>query len=453
MRLSVADGAMYALMVGTAEVYILADAYRLGATAIELALIVGLPLAVGALGPLFALRSLARARSRKPLVVGAEFAQACVLATIGLFDLYRAATPATLIAFVCLYQVCGQAAGTSWASWYGDLVPREVRGRYFSRRTRLVHLATCVGMLVGGLLLHRLEPGRAGQEISLEEGGAGFATLFLLAASYRLISAVLLALSPEGPFRGVPDRMRVARFLRTQRGTGAWRLVLLVGGLQFWVYLAAAYYSPFMLDVLAFEYLEFTAANLWLVIVKVVLLPLWGRAIDTHGPRSILALTMILVALSPLPWVFANGLGVILIGQMLSGFAWGGFEVSLFAQQLDSGYRRTRMHLFAAQSVMNGTAQLLGSTTGALLLPFVAGDYRALFLASCIGRMAVALAMPAVVPARRGTPTIGRRQLALRLVGIRPGGGPMHRPVDDGRIERIDARETARKTSAGGTPR
>lgn len=452
-----ADGAVYALMVGTAEVYVLADAIRLGARPIELALLVGLPLAIGALGPLFALRSLAQARSRKPLVVGAALGQALVLASLGLVDLARVSSPASLIALVCLYQVCGQAAGTSWASWYGDLVPREVRGRYFARRTRLVHLATCVGMLSGGLLLDRLEPGRASQAVSLAEGGLGFATLFLLAATYRAISALLLALSPEGPFRGIPDRMRVARFLRTQRGTGAWRLVLLVGGLQYTVYLASAYFSPFMLETLHLEYVEYMAANLWLVVVKVALLPLWGRAIDAHGPRSILALALLLVAAVPFPWVFAQGLGIVLLGQTLSGIAWSGFEVAHFNQLLDTGYRRTRLHLFAAQSVMNGTAQLLGSATGALLLPLFDGGYRALFLASCIGRLAVALAMPAVLPAQRGSPSIGRRQLALRLVGIRPAGGPMHRPVEDGQIARVDpriaAREARRAERAGGPAR
>lgn len=446
MRLSLADGAAYALMVGTAEVYILADAIRLGARPIELALLVGLPLAIGALGPLLALRSLARARSRKPLVVGAALAQAGVLAALGLVDLARASSPASLIALVSLYQVCGQAAGTSWASWYGDLVPRELRGRYFSRRTRLVHLATCIGMLSGGFLLDLLEPGQAAQAVSLERGGAGFATLFLLAAAYRLVSAVLLALSPEGPFRGVPDRMRVARFLRTQRGTGAWRLVLLVGGLQFTVYLASAYFSPFMLETLRLEYVEYMVANLWLVIVKVALLPLWGRAIDTHGPRSILALALILVAFVPLPWVFAQGLWVVLLAQSLSGLAWSGFEVSHFAQLLDSGYRRTRLHLFAAQSLMNGAAQLAGSAAGALILPGFDSGYRALFLLSCVRRLLVALAMPAVVPSRPGVPSIGRRQLALRLVGFRPGGGPTHRPVEDGEIARPTPREAARRS-------
>ncbi len=460
MRLSMADGATYALMVGTAEVYFLADAIRLGASAFELALVVGLPLACGALGPLLALRRLSRARSRKPLVVGAALGQALILAALGLVDLAGAASPASLIGLICLYQICAQGAGTGWASWYGDLVPREVRGRYFSRRTRLVHLSTCIGMLTGGLLLDRLEPGPAGDALSAELGGAGFGTLFLVAAAYRLFSALLLAASPEGPFRGVPDRMRVERFLRTQRGTGAWRLVLLVGSLQFFVYLASAYFAPFMLGELRLDYLEYTAANLWLVIVKVALLPLWGRWIDQYGPRSILALALVLVALVPLPWVFASGLGLVLVAQTLSGISWSGFEVSNFALLLDSGYRRTRLHLFAAQSIMNGGAQLAGSLTGAMLLPWIDGGYRVLFLASCVGRMVVALAMPAVVPPARGAPGIGRGRLALRMVGIRPGGGPMHRPVEEGDIMRETPRQLdraaarrARLEVRGGTPR
>jgi len=55
MRFSLADALFYALMVGSGEVYFLADAVRLGATALEQALVITLPLCVGTLGPLLAL--------------------------------------------------------------------------------------------------------------------------------------------------------------------------------------------------------------------------------------------------------------------------------------------------------------------------------------------------------------------------------------------------------------
>jgi len=125
MRLSVLDGAAYALMVGFGETYFLADAVRLGATRLQQGLIVTLPLCTGALGSVLSLALLARLRGRKGLVVAAAAVQTALLAALGLAG---PVSPVLLIATVCLYQAFGQAAGTSWSAWYGDLVPKATRG-------------------------------------------------------------------------------------------------------------------------------------------------------------------------------------------------------------------------------------------------------------------------------------------------------------------------------------
>jgi len=101
MRLSVVDGAAYAIMVGFGETYFLADAVRLGASTLEQGLLVTLPLCTGALGSVIALALLGRFRSRKSVVVAAATAQLSILLGLGI---QRALAPPLLIASVCLYQ-------------------------------------------------------------------------------------------------------------------------------------------------------------------------------------------------------------------------------------------------------------------------------------------------------------------------------------------------------------
>ena len=86
MRLSLADALFCALMVGAGEVYFLADAVRLGATPLEQALVITIPLCVGTLGPLVSLALLGRFRRRKAVVVTGATAQALVLFSIVLRD-------------------------------------------------------------------------------------------------------------------------------------------------------------------------------------------------------------------------------------------------------------------------------------------------------------------------------------------------------------------------------
>jgi MFS family permease len=138
------------------------------------------------------------------------------------------------------------------------------------------------------------------------------------------------------------------------------------------------------------------------------------------------------VAIVPLPWLWAEGLLWIVPAQAFSGFSWAGYEVAYFSTMLDSSTKRTRPYLFALQNVFNGSAQLLGGLLGVAILSTAHGSYRAVFLASLVARLAVAALAPRLVPPRRKARPIGRRALLLRMIGIRPHGGAVHRPIGEG---------------------
>ena len=428
MGLGVLEGVAYALMVGFGETYFPADAVRLHASMLQQGLLVTLPLCTGAVGSVAALGLLARLRRRKGIVVASAAIQLLVLLAI---THHGVLSPTLLIGAVCLYQACGQAAGTAWSSWYGDLIPREIRGTYFARRNGFVHLATCIGLVTGGLVLQHMEPGAAG-DVARGAGGAGYRLVFLLAAGARLVSVVLLAISPEPPFRGLSNAPQTVRFLATGRGGRAWRLLGTGALLQFMVYIASPYFGPFMLKELRFSYLQYMVSSVTVVTGKFCLLRAWGRMVDAHGARQAYTLAALLVAVVPLPWLWAKGLLWIVPAQALSGFSWAGYEVAYFSTMLDSSTKRTRPYVFALQSVLNGTAQLLGGLLGVALLAAAHGSYRALFAASLLARFAVAAVAPRLVPPPRKSRPIGRRALFLRMIGIRPHGGAVHRPVDEG---------------------
>ena len=67
LRLSIAEGCAWALMVGLAESYFIAIAVHLGATPLQLGLVVALPLALGGLGPLTTIALLRWRPRRRPL--------------------------------------------------------------------------------------------------------------------------------------------------------------------------------------------------------------------------------------------------------------------------------------------------------------------------------------------------------------------------------------------------
>jgi predicted MFS family arabinose efflux permease len=276
-----------------------------------------------------------------------------------------------------------------------------------------------------------MEPGAAG-EVTRGAGGAGFRLVFLLAAGARLCSIVLLLFSPEPPYRGLTGAQRTVRFLGTRRGARAWRLLGTGAVLQLMVYLASPYFGLFMLKQLRFTYEQYMISSVTVLAAKFCLLHAWGRVVDAHGARQAYTLAALLVAVVPLPWLWADGLIWIVPAQALSGFSWAGYEVAYFSTMLDSSTKRTRPYVFALQNVLNGSAQLLGGLLGAALLAATHESYRAVFLASFLARFAVAALAPKLIPAPRAGRPIGRRALLLRMIGIRSHGGAVHRPIEDG---------------------
>ena len=425
MRLSVWEGTLFALGVGFGETYFLADAVRLGASATQIGLVVSLPVCAGAVGALLALQILKRATRRRPLVVTGVVAQAGAVLAIAGGEAAGVMTPTRLVVALCLYQLFGQVAGTAWTSWFGDLVPREGRGRYFAKRQRWVHLATCAGLIAAGSVLFALEP-----RMGTARGGLGFAWIFAVAALLRLVSAALMSVTPEPEFRGISGRHRLLQFLSTDRGRSAARLLALGGTMQCAVYLSAPYFTPFMLRELQLSYLGYTLAMVTVVVLKFVTLPAWGNLVDSHGARSVYVTAAFLVALVPIPWLFASGLLWVVLAQAMSGFSWGGHEISALSLMLESSNPKTRAQLFATQSVVNGAALLLGSMGGALVVGLNGADYRLAFSASTLGRLFVAVAMARLLPRLSGGQPAGRTEILLRVVGFRPDGGLRQRPIN-----------------------
>ncbi len=417
MRLAVVEGCLFALMVGVAETYVVAAAVALRASAAELALLIALPLLMGGIGPAIVLGRLRRGWHRRPIVAACSTGQAGALAAMSVASLAGTLTLPGLIALFCAYHACGQGGGTAWSSWYGDLVPSDERGRYFANRSRLIHLATFLALAGGGVLLHRLEP---------ERPGLGFAVVFGLGALCRLVSAALLAVSPEPALGGLAPSTTLKTYFATARGrTG---MLLLAGSALFQLstYLASPFFAPHMLSNLDLGYLGYMAATGTQAGLKFLAMPLWGRMVHAY-PRGAYLVAAVLAAAVPLPWLWIDGLHGVLWAQALSGVAWGGYEVALFTLMLHSTRRSTRPHLFAAQTFGNAVGQCGGSLVGAEILG--ATSYPAIFALSAVARLLVV----GVVALRLGGLALAARpvHMALRIVGYRPGAGVVHRPIEE----------------------
>jgi len=429
MRLAVLDGALFAVMLGVSETCFIAEAVRIGANALELSLVASVPLLCGGVGSVTVLRGLQRVPRRRPWVAGCALAQAVALLGLATAVWLGGDTIALVLGILCGYHFFGQAAGTAWSSWYGDVVPSERRGRYFAGRTRIIHVVAFGSVLLGGLVLHGLEPEGLAASAHPPRTGAGFAVLFASAAVARLCSAGVLLIAPEPPFRGLPSAVRPLHWLVAGRGRNSWRLLLGGGLFHIGVYASAPYFVPYMLEACAIGYLGYMAALGAVVAAKAVSLPVWGHLVDRFGSHRVYALALFLSSWVPLPFLWSHTTPELCLAYGYSGLAWGGYEIAAFALMLDSSTRRTRPQRFAAQGLVNGTGQVGGSLFGAGLM--ASGGYALAFGTSFAARLAVAGLLPWLVRSVRSRTPEREGPLALRLVGFRAHGGLVHRPLLD----------------------
>lgn len=422
MRRSFVEGSFYAVMVGLAEMYFVPDAVRLGAGAVEVAWLVGLPLAFGALGAAVGLRALGWWGRPRPVVVFGVIAQALVLLGLAVAELRAWTTPSVLVVAACGYHFCAQLVAGPWSAWFGDIVPPRIRGRYFSGRTRAVHFTSFIALLAGGLCLQWLEP-----PIDSGRGGLGFAVLFLGAAVSRLMSAVLLATTHEGSKHSGGSSVPLP--LRPRWRVPGDRLVVGAGVLYFAVYFGSPFFTPFMLEELRLDYAQYTLATAAMVACKVLSLRRWGRSVDRFGAVAVYRLAIVLLAAIPLPWLVVDGLAGVAAAQALSGFAWAAHEIAFFSLVLETTQSEARPRTYALQSMTTGIGQLLGSLAGGIALSSIA-EPRAIFGLSSALRFAAAIGLAFVLAEVFRGARIGRRGLLLRVIGLRPSGGTVHRPVE-----------------------
>ncbi len=396
---SVRDGCCHAVMLGSGEAYLAAFAVFLGANSLIIGLLASLPLLLGSLAQLGAVRLLDRIPSRKPLVILPAFLQALTWIPLLLAPaLVPGKGPILLLVCALAYFALGSFIAPSWNSWMGDLVPPERRGEYFGRRDRLRTMWQFGAVLIAGGILSVGR--RSGAEL------AGFAAIFAIALIARLASTYQ-QLRMKEPAYQPPSREHAFTFLdfvrRLPKSNFA-QFALYVGAIQLTTFIAGPFFTLYMLRDLQFDYLQFTAASTVNILAQSVMFRSWGKVGDRFGHLRVLKWTGLALPVVPLVWLISPRFELILVYQAVSGFIWAGFNLSSANFLFDAVSPPKRARCVAYYNIFVNTGVFLGSLTGGWIAPMlpselsllglslpIVSNLQVLFLISGVGRLAVSL--------------------------------------------------------------
>jgi predicted MFS family arabinose efflux permease len=213
-------------------------------------------------------------------------------------------------------------------------------------------------------------------------------------------------------------------FLRRARESNFARFVFFSGALHFCVYLAAPFFSVFMLRDLKFNYMTYTILISTVSLVTILTIGRWGISADRVGNVKVLRITSLLIAGLPLWWIVCRHPAYLILAQAVSGMAWAGFNLCALNFIYDAATPAKRTRCISYFYFFNGIAIFLGSLIGGYLadrLPMLFG-YRllSLFLLAAVLRLAVALFLAPRIKEVRPVAAVSSRDLVFSIVGLKP---------------------------------
>ena len=404
------EGIPAAGMLGIMEYYLVPYALFLGATTQQVGFLVALPHLLASIFQLFTIRAVQLAGSRLGFIVRAAALQATLLIPLAILSFFQAQGSILLLILLTIaFRVLGSLIATVWGSLVSNYLPPEKRGYYFGWRSQMVGIASMGVVGLAGTWLYVMKPFLP---------TIGFCLLFLSASLLRFVSAFLLSKMADLPTRSIPD----SEFTFESNFV---KYVFYVSCMMFVTFLAAPYFSVYMLRDLQFSYLSYMGVQLAAVTAGLVTYPLWGKHADLVGNARILKITGFMVPSIPLLWLLFRHPVPLIAVEAFSGFVWGGFMLCATNFIYDSVSSEKRMRCLGYFNLMNGVAIFGGASLGGFLagqLPPIKGfSLLTLFCLSGTLRLLVHLVLsPRFEEVRASTKKVSRLQLFLSLVGLHP---------------------------------
>jgi MFS family permease len=415
LRYSTLDGIFASIMQGFSENFVTPYALAMKATVAQIGLLVSLPNLLGSLVQLGSASVIDRLGSRMALITPCVLLHTLVWLPM-IFIPYLAVENGTLwfILFLTLFTLLNAFDMPAWSSLMADYVPENERGSFFGWRNRLLGFINVAAALVAGLILNRFT----------NSTFLGFTIIFSIAFVSRFISWNFLRKMCDLPLVIREEhKFTFRQFLKRLKVSNFGRFVIFISAMNFSVAIVSPFLAVYMLSDLEFDYVTYTVVQLAATIPMLGATRMWGIHADHVGNRRVLRLTSFFVTMVPLMWALSRNVMYLIAIQVIAGFFWSGFNLSMANFILDAVTPEKRPRCIAYFNVMNGSAICFGALTGGYIVkwmpPVFGYKILALALLSFVLR-AFVTGLFARVREVRAVKDVSNLELFYSVIGLRP---------------------------------
>jgi MFS family permease len=274
----------------------------------------------------------------------------------------------------------------AWMAVTHEIVPMDGRGRYFGSRNFIMSIAGILVTLLTGKLI-TLFVGQLGYQIAL---GVAFVLGISSAFSYAHIKpdySIPEENSSLSLRQLVNDLKQQKTFLMLVLSAAIWNYAINVSG---------PFFNVHMLQTLHFNASEIGFLNVVTVLSMLLVQNKLGSISDRHGPRKLQLISMILIPVLPLGWIFVSQVWHIALLNIINGILWGAYNLASFNLLLASMPKNQISHYSAVYQVVIALSLAFGAMTGSALIGPL--TFIGLLIASIVFRVAATLVFAKFVP-------------------------------------------------------
>lgn len=255
-------------------------------------------------------------------------------------------------------------SGILWNSVISDLVPKQVRGRYFGIRNTFLNAVGTAVMFAGGVVLDHVP------------GGQGFLLLYIVVWICILANITIFFFYPDPPFERSEETRFWPMLQKPLHDRTFMHSTVFLAVFLFFQNLVVPLYSYIMLERLHLNYQTVSLMNIAQTLFMMGSFYIWGNLNARYSNKVLLYWTLPIIAVSCMLWGMLSVLPVIAVllpSFILFGIGVGGFNQLAFNFMIGDTPKKDRPMYMATYSSVTGIAAFFGPLLGGKMQEWV-GD-------------------------------------------------------------------------------
>jgi len=371
LSFSIGDGLATEVMTTlTGTTFLIAIALLLGATNFEIGLLAAFPVFTNVF-QLISIWLVRRLNNRRIISFVCSILARIPLVMLGLFILsFRQLTMQPLLVFLFIYYFFGSLAGPSWNAWMKDLVPENLLGAYFSKRSSYMQMLNIIVSLLLALILEFIRKNYPQYELN------AYAIMFIMAGSVGIAGAFILAKVPEP--QGTTINENIFRLLKKPLKDGNFRRLLIFNSV--WVFalnIASPFFVVFMMKSMGLSLIYIIGLTIASQLSSILTIRTWGRYADQYSNKTIIAIGAPLYILCLAAWCFVGiyshplmNLTLLILIHIAMGVSTAGINLSLTNIGLKLAPKNESIIYLATKNIGTAIFSSLGPLLGGYLADY-----------------------------------------------------------------------------------